>query len=226
MPSPRISADDVAEMPLRMRTPAAWVMVAMADPLTLLEDHAHLERKAASNALELVVRWPERVELESGSRAADRWAHVLTSIAQDEMRHLAQVLRLLERRGGHVTRTHVNPYAAALRDEVRRGAGVRELHDRLLVSALIELRSFERFALLAAGVDDAELASFYESLKKSEAGHYKAFLELAGSLPGVGAETEARFDTWLDIEAGIASRQLPACRMHGGWDATGPRTDA
>lgn len=226
MPSPRTDSRASTAMPLRLRTPAGWVGVAMTDPLALLEDHAHLERKAASNALELVVRWPERVELEAGCKAADRWAHVLASIAQDEMRHLAQVLRLLERRGGHMTRTHVNPYAAALRAEVRRGAGVRELHDRLLVSALIELRSFERFSLLAAGVDDPELATFYESLKKSEAGHYTAFLELAASLPEVGTETESRFDAWLDIEAGVASRQLPACRMHGGWDAQSRRADA
>ena len=197
----------------------------MADPLALLEDHAHLERKAASNALELTVRWPERLQVRAGRAGADKWAHVLTSVAQDEMRHLAQVLRLLERRGGHFTRTHINPYAAALRREVRRGAGVRELHDRVLVSALIELRSFERFSLLAEHAADPELTAFYASLKKSEAGHFRAFVELAASLPEVGGETEARFEGWLEVEARVAMAQPPGCRMHGGWVPTTPSHD-
>ena len=101
--------------PLRCATPPDWVAVALSRPLAFLNDHAHLERKAASNALELLGRWPYPVDAEgdAGGAAADRWSRLLAGIARDEVRHLAQVLRLLTARGGHFERSHVNPYAAA-----------------------------------------------------------------------------------------------------------------
>lgn len=205
-------------LPLRWHTPPAWVSVAMQDPLALMCDHAHLERKAASNALDLLGRWPARVELRAPADfgPADRWVRVLTSIAQDELRHLAQVLRLLNRRGGHLERSHVNPYAAALHADVRRGHGPRELLDRLLVSALIEARSCERFELLATHAADDELRRLFGSLCQSEQGHYRAFLELAAMLPRVGRDREARWDAWLDIEARVMAAQVPAATMHSG----------
>lgn len=205
-------------LPLRWRTPERWVETATADALALLCDHAHLERKAASNALDLLGRWPARVELREPEDfgPADRWVRVLTSIAQDELRHLAQVLRILNRRGGHLERSHANPYAAALHREVRRGSGPRELLDRLCVSALIEARSCERFELLAAHAEDPELARLFGSLCQSEQGHYRAFLELAERLPRVRAEREARWDAWLDIEARVIRTQAPGSTMHSG----------
>ena len=206
----------VAELPLCWRTPAGWPASVLAQPLELLNDHAHLERKAATNALELLGRWPRRVDLDKASPEVDRWVHVLTSIAQDELRHLAQVLRILHRRGGHMTRAHENPYAAALRAEVRRGDVERELHDRLMVCALIELRSCERFQLLAADVGDPELQGLYAGLERSERGHYTAFLELARLLPTLGRETDACFEDWLTREGVIASVQPAGVRMHAG----------
>ncbi|MDJ0975679.1 MAG: tRNA isopentenyl-2-thiomethyl-A-37 hydroxylase MiaE [Planctomycetota bacterium] len=212
-------ADTASEtLPLRWRTPSLWVETATSDPLALLCDHAHLERKAASNALDLLGRWPARVELRDPEDfgPADRWVRVLTSIAQDELRHLAQVLRILNRRGGHLERSHVNPYAAALHKAVRRGSGPRELLDRLCVSALIEARSCERFELLGAHADDPELRRLFASLCQSEQGHYRAFLELAEMLPRVRAEREARWDAWLDIEAEVMQAQAPGTTMHSG----------
>lgn len=205
-------------LPLRYVTPAAWISEAMRDPLALICDHAHLERKAASNALDMLGRWPERVDLRSEAPVpgADRWVRVLTSIAQDELRHMAQVLRLLERRGGHLERSHTNGYAAGLHSHVRRGRGPAELLDRLCVGALIEARSCERFELLATCPDDPELARVFDSLCRSERGHYMAFLELADLLPGIGAEREARFDEWLDIEADVMRAQPRGSRIHSG----------
>ncbi len=217
--TPRLKPDvdvDVPELPLAWRTPPGWAAPVLAEPLQLLNDHAHLERKAATNALELLGRWPRRVDLDNAPPEVDRWVHVLTSIAQDELRHLAQVLRILHRRGGHMTRAHENPYAADLRSEVQRGASEVQLHDRLMVCALIELRSCERFQLLAADDRDTELQSLYASLERSERGHYTAFLELARLLPTVGRETDERFARWLTREGEIARSQPAGARMHAG----------
>src|SRR5215212_3137249 len=103
-----------AELPLRYRTPAAWAAEVMAAPLELLNDHAHLEKKAASNALELLNRWPE-------PSPPENWVAAMTAVARDEVEHLAVVSRLLARRGGRLTKSHANPYAAELHKLVRRG---------------------------------------------------------------------------------------------------------
>src|SRR5271163_2199469 len=128
-------------LPLRWETPAQWANYVLRHPLLLLNDHAHLEKKAAANALELLNRWPE-------PSPPENWVTAMTAIARDEVEHLAVVTRLLARRGGRLTRTHSNPYASGLHRLVRRGRGPEELVDRLMISALIEARSCERFLLL------------------------------------------------------------------------------
>lgn len=228
--------------PLRWDTPPSWVAQVAADLPTLLNDHAHLERKAATNALELLNRWPWPTQVhgeDEQSQRTDHWSRALTSIASDEVRHLGQVLRLLRIHGGHLERTHVNPYAGDLRRLVRMGQGARELVDRLLVSALIEARSLERFLLLGDHLPDsqlpdsqlpdgpppnghasgAELRRFYQSLVASERGHYRAFLDLAGQVPAGGESLEERWDELLEQEAEIIRQQAPGCRIHAGVEA-------
>src|SRR6516165_719799 len=123
-------------LPLASRTPDSWAVAVLEQPLALLNDHAYLEKKAASNALELLNRWPE-------PSCPAEWAPTLAAIASDEASHLSGVVRLLVERGGRLERTHRNDYANCLRAHVRKGTGSAELLDRLLVSALIELRSCE-----------------------------------------------------------------------------------
>lgn len=220
-PSPQ---EAPAETPLRWPTPVAWVEVALTDLPVFLNDHAHLERKAASNALELLGRWPWPVDVHGGSERAadaDRWSRVLASIARDEVRHLAQVLPLLVKHGGQFERCHANPYAAGLRGLVRKGQGHRELIDRLLVSALIEARSGERFELLAAHAPDASLRRFYGSLVASERGHYHAFIELAALIEPESAGIEARWAELLDAEALLVSGLPAGSTMHSGAPAGG-----
>ena len=113
----------------------------LADPVNLLIDHAFLEKKAANNAMELMTRWP--------GDWVPGWVETMTSVARDEAAHLAQVVRILARRGGRLERIHKNPYANELRLLVRKGQQPGEILDRLFVSALIEARSCERFAVLA-----------------------------------------------------------------------------
>jgi tRNA 2-(methylsulfanyl)-N6-isopentenyladenosine37 hydroxylase len=140
----------------------------------------------------------------------------MTAVARDEVEHLATVSRLLARRGGRLTRGHANLYAADLHKLVRRGRGRAELADRLLVSALIEARSCERFALLGEACQvDAELRKLYRGLWASEHGHYRTFLQLAEQVEPA-EEVSRRWDEMLDAEASIIARQPPGPRMHGG----------
>jgi len=198
-----------AELPLRYQTPPHWAAAALRQPLELLNDHAHLEKKAAANALELLNRWPE-------PSPPENWVAAMTAVARDEVEHLATVCRILARRGGRLTKQHSNRYAADLRALVRQGEGRSELVDRLMVSALIEARSCERFKLLGeACEEDAELRKLYRGLWASEHGHYRTFVQLAEEVeqPDVVAK---RWDQMLDAEAKIIVSQAPGPRMHSG----------
>ncbi len=206
--------DSLKTLPLRSTTPLQWAQAVLAQPIPLLIDHAFLEKKAANNALELMTQWPH--EWFPG------WLETMTSVARDEAAHLAQVVRLLICRGGRLDRCHKNEYASSLRRLVRKGQ-MLEIVDRLLVSALIEVRSCERFAVLAEAADDRELGAFYRALFFSEMGHYKVFLELASRV-GPADQVEARWQHLLNEEATIIAAQAPGPRIHGGPMAVGSST--
>ena len=208
------------ELPLRYKTPPEWAQMALGDLVALLGDHAHLEKKAASNALELLNRW-------QGVEPPKRWVSILANIARDEAVHLAQVTRILFRMGKSIPKTHHNNYAAGLRTFVRLGKGPEELVDRLLAAALIEARSCERFVLLANALNEQKveskdgqagnenLAHFYRGLWASEHGHYRVFVKLAQRvLPK--SRVEMRWSEWLDHEAHVIQAQPPGSRMHSG----------
>jgi tRNA 2-(methylsulfanyl)-N6-isopentenyladenosine37 hydroxylase len=200
------------DLPLRYLTPPVWAEAVLRRPLELLNDHAHLEKKAATNALELLNRFPE-------PNPPENWVTAMTAISKDEVEHLAVVTRLLARRGGRLTRQHSNPYASRLRDLVRKGEGPAELADRLMVSALIEARSCERFRLLADHLQtsgaDSELAKLYHALWSSEHGHYLTFLQLAEQIQPED-RVARRWDQMLDAEAEIIATQPAGARMHSG----------
>jgi tRNA 2-(methylsulfanyl)-N6-isopentenyladenosine37 hydroxylase len=221
-----------ADLPLRYKTPASWARSVLAKPLELLNDHAHLEKKAATNALELLNRWPE-------PSPPENWVTAMTAVSRDEVEHLAVVCRLLARRGGRLTKSHANPYASQLHKLVRRGQGTDELVDRLMISSLIEARSCERFALLAEACDpstgsgqapstgsgqapstgsgqgDTELKKLYAGLWASEHGHYKTFIQLAEDIQPA-TTVAGRWSEMLDAEAEIIRSQPPGPRMHSG----------
>lgn len=203
---PRAASDELDALPLRSRTPPEWGVAVLADPIALLIDHAFLEKKAANNAMDMMTRWP--------GEWLPGWVETMTNVARDEAAHLAQVTRILTRRGGRLCRIHKNPYANALRAMVRKGE-IGDTLDRLLVSALIELRSCERFSVLAATSQDAELAAFYNALYSSELGHYKVFVKLAQKAVGK-AEADARWQEMLEAEARILAEQPPGPRIHSG----------
>lgn len=193
-------------LPLLSLTPPEWAHSVLQDPIALLIDHAFLEKKAANNAMDMMTRWP--------GEWVPGWVETMTNVARDEAAHLAQVTRILTRRGGRLCRIHKNPYANALRALVRKGE-IGDTLDRLLVSAMIELRSCERFSVLAANSQDTELAAFYNALYSSELGHYKVFLKLAQKGAGK-AEADARWHEMLEAEARILAAQPPGPRIHSG----------
>lgn len=201
-----VAGDEKFELPLHSKTPVEWAQRVLTDPVALLIDHAFLEKKAANNAMALLTRWP--------GEWVPGWTETMTSVARDEAAHLAQVIRILTRRGARLARFHKNPYANELRDLVRKGV-TDEILDRLMVTALIEARSCERFGVLAEVTDDEELSKFYRALFSSEFGHYRVFLKLAGKIEEKAA-VDRRWLQLLAAEAEILSRQEPDCRMHSG----------
>lgn len=201
--------EKLESLPLASRTPLEWAQQALEFPMALLEDHAFLEQKAARNAMDLLTRWP--------TEWIPGWVETMTSVARDEAAHLAQVSRILLRRGGRIGRGHSCPYAKDLRALVRNGTG-GEVVDRLLVSALIECRSCERFAVLAEAAEgtDPELAALYKALFSSELGHFRVFLRLCYKI-APKAEVDARWREVLELEAQILARQTPGPRIHSGY---------
>lgn len=153
---------------LKTATQAAWIEQAINNLDTILLDHSHCERKAASQALNLMFRYPSNTYL----------VHQLTGIAKEELEHFEQVNDWLERRKIPLAPLNSPPYGAELKKLIRHQEPERLL-DSLLMSALIEARSHERLGLLAQHCPDPELAKFYHSLMESEARHYGIYWLLA-----------------------------------------------
>jgi tRNA-(ms[2]io[6]A)-hydroxylase len=160
---------DISEITafLGCATPDAWVDAALADQNTLLIDHANCEKKAAGTALNLMYRYISHTDL----------LNKMSRLAREELRHFEMVLAIMGKRG--VEYDHVSPsrYAAGLRKGMRTHEPAK-IVDTMIVGAIIEARSCERFAKIAPHLDD-ELNGFYVSLLRSESRHYKDYLELA-----------------------------------------------
>jgi tRNA-(ms[2]io[6]A)-hydroxylase len=187
-------------LPLAASDPA-WLAVALGDLDSVHADHLHCERKAAQSALSLIRSYPERADLVAA----------MARLAHDETRHVIQVAGLIARRGQPASYDHGDDYAAALRDEIRRREPERLL-DRLLVFAIIEGRSAERLALLAAALDDPRARELYANLATAEVRHRDTFLALARD--AAPAAWRARAAELAAIEAGILARRIPSARIH------------
>lgn len=188
-------------------TSGAWLAAACARPDLLLIDHAHCERKAAGVALQLMFRYPSDVGL----------AQVLSPLAREELEHFELVLQLLERRGIALRPLPAPAYGAALAKAVRRDEPARLL-DSLLVAGLIEARSHERMALLAADGPDPELRALHGELLASEARHFGLYWVLAEERYGRELTT-ARLQELavVETEALAGDCESPEqVRMHSG----------
>jgi len=189
---------------LKTETDAAWAAEAMRDLDRVLVDHAHCEMKAASNALSLAARHPEIPAV----------VRALTLLAREEIDHFLRVLAILEERGLALGPPPVDAYAAALRREAaaqQGGTKLGALVDRLLVGALIEARSCERFKLLSealAAAGERTVSAFYAELLAAEARHYRELVDLAvvAANGATRLDVLARLDALAEREGAIVSR--------------------
>jgi tRNA-(ms[2]io[6]A)-hydroxylase len=184
-------------------TPRAWVIWALQHPDILLIDHANCEKKAASTALNLMYRYVEHHGL----------LNKLSRLAREELRHFEQVIAIMRKRGVAYPQLSASRYAGEMRKSVRTHEPGR-LVDTLLVGAIIEARSCERFATLVPELDE-ELSGFYRSLLKSESRHFLDYLKLAQAL-GSKDEVEQRLPILLQRERELIQGPDEEFRFHSG----------
>lgn len=199
---------------LRVPTDSAWAAEAVKDLDAVLVDHAHCEMKAATNALSLIVRHSSSLPL----------VRALTEIAREELEHFQRVVDFLEARGLRLGPPPIDDYAAELRRAMNAlpATDLPLVVDRLLVGALIEARSCERFKLLLQALPEscpADLRAFYDELFAAEARHYRDYVDLAIDAAGpLGDQVEARLRSLAEQEARIvqslASREVRGT-VHG-----------
>ncbi|MFD2785484.1 tRNA-(ms[2]io[6]A)-hydroxylase [Hymenobacter rubripertinctus] len=190
---------------LKLNTDPRWVDIASKNIEDILVDHAYCEQKAASTGISLIVRYPEKTRL----------VEELTALVAEEWEHFARVMQELRQRGYALGRPRRDEYVVQLLAHVRKGGPrERQLLDQLLVSALIEARSCERFKLLWQNIADPGLSQFYYELMVSEAGHFVSYVDLAKEYCAAG-EVDARLQELLKIEGAIVT-SLPVRddRMH------------
>ena len=188
---------------LRAATPRGWVDAALADLPTLLVDHANCEKKAASTALALIFAYPE-----------DRALNVaLSRLAREELKHFEQVERLMKKLDVSHRRMKPGRYASELRKLVRTHEPKRKL-DLMIVHALIEARSCERFRLLSKRLPP-EVRDLYEQLERSEARHFEIYLEFA-QREFAAEEIDARLDLIAAREAELVTAPDSELRFHSG----------
>lgn len=190
------------------RTPREWVAEAAGRLPELLLDHANCELKAASTALGFIYRYPEKTAIASR----------MSRLAREELRHFEQVRKILENMQIPFEHISASRYAGKLREAVRQGEP-QKLLDMLIVGALIEARSCERFAALVPKLPD-DLARFYAGLLNSEARHFEHYLEFAKEACAVSNEEfDARLAELKALESELISSPDDQFRFHSGLPA-------
>ena len=190
---------------LKLPTDPRWANIADKSIEDILVDHAYCEQKAASSCISLIVSYPDKQKV----------LEVLTPVVAEEWSHFERVIEELNNRGYSLGKQRKDEYVIALNARMKKG-GSREqqLVEKLLVNALIEARSCERFKLLSRHIEDEGLSKFYYELMISEAGHYHNFIELAEEYMPKNYVRE-RWSELLDTEAQIMRDLTPrADRMH------------
>ncbi|MEP2772297.1 MAG: tRNA-(ms[2]io[6]A)-hydroxylase [Fulvivirga sp.] len=190
---------------LDLPTDPRWVNIAEKRIEDILVDHAYCEQKAASSCISLIVKYPDK----------DKLVEMLTPVVAEEWSHFERVIEQLNKRGYKLGKQRKDEYVIALSQiEKKGGSREQQLVEKLLINALIEARSCERFRLLWKHIEDEELQKFYYELMVSEAGHYKNFILLAKEyMPE--AHVNTRWKEILKAESEIlANIELRGDRMH------------
>jgi tRNA-(ms[2]io[6]A)-hydroxylase len=190
---------------LQLPTDPRWVNLAEKSLEDILTDHAYCEQKAATSCISLIQRYSEKPKL----------VEELAPIVTEEWGHFRMVLAELQKRGLKLGKQRKDEYVnKLLAFETKGGSEEDRLLDKLLICALIEARSCERFKRLSEGLDDSYLQNFYRRFMESEAGHYTLFIELAETYIDK-EKVRKRWKDWLDYEASIMKGlELRGDRMH------------
>ncbi len=190
---------------LNLPSDPRWVNIAEMNLDEILIDHAYCEQKAASSGISIIVQYPEKTEV----------VDMMTEIVAEEWNHFERVLEQMKKRGIVLGRRRKDEYVLAINKILKQG-GSREqqLVEKLLLNALIEARSCERFKLLWKNIADEELQKFYYELMVSEAGHYATFIDLAKQqMPD--EYVNKRWKEFLEAEAEIIKTiEVRSDRMH------------
>jgi tRNA-(ms[2]io[6]A)-hydroxylase len=202
---PAISSDTKAILGLQLPTDPRWANLAAISLEEVLTDHAYCEQKAAIACISLIQRFSDKAQLVTA----------LAPIVTEEWGHFRLVLAELGKRGLRLGRQRKDEYVNALIQYCQKG-GAEEgrFLDQLLLMALIEARSCERFKQLSEGLNDEYLRRFYRRFMESEAGHYTLFIELADTYVDK-EKVRRRWKEWLIYEAGIIHKlEVRGDRMH------------
>lgn len=190
---------------LKLPTDPRWVHLVDKSIEEILTDHAYCEQKAASSGISLIINYPHLEDL----------VDEVTKVVDEEWGHFRMVLDELKKRNLKFGRARKDEYVNELQKRIKSdGSPDGILLDRLLMCALIEARSCERFKLLSLQCSDLDLRAFYKRLMVSEAGHYKLFLDFAYQYLGE-EKTDKRWKFFLDTEAEVMQElSLRGDRMH------------
>ena len=190
---------------LKLPTDPRWVNIAEKDLQEILTDHAWCEQKAATSGITFIVRYPDKQDVvtEMNALVAEEWGH------------FRKVIKELEKRNLKLGRQRKDLYVVQLLQLIEKGGSrEKQLVEHLLVNALIEARSCERFRLLSLHMNDEYFREFYHEFMVSEAGHYRMYLDLAKNhMPDEYVQNRWHF--FLDEEAKIMERmELRGDRIH------------
>jgi tRNA-(ms[2]io[6]A)-hydroxylase len=190
---------------LQLPTDPRWVDLTSISLEAILTDHAWCEQKAATSCISLIQRYSDR----------QRLVDELSPLVTEEWGHFRLVLAELQKRGLRLGRQRKDQYVNQLMEfEKKGGSGEQRFLDRLLLFALIEARSCERFKRLSEGLEDNYLRLFYRRFMESEAGHYHLFIQLAESYIDKDA-VRGRWKQWLEFEARVmTSVEVRGDRIH------------
>lgn len=190
---------------LKLATDPRWVNIAEKTIEDILTDHAFCEQKAASSGISLIVNFADKQDIVDS----------VTPLVAEEWGHFRKVIKELNKRGLSLGKKRKDEYVLKIKDLMLKG-GNREmlLVEQLLIFALIEARSCERFRLLSLYISDPELKDFYHEFMVSEAGHYRMFIDLAKKyMPE--EHVKRRWNEIVEGEAKILSTlELRGDRVH------------
>ena len=191
---------------LKLPTDPRWVDIVEKNITEILTDHAYCEQKAASYAISLIVKYHDIPEIVSK----------MIALSQEEMEHFKMVHDILIERNELLGMEQRDPYVQDLMKFIKKNGGNYHmvLVDRLLIAAMIEARSCERFRILSEKLSDPKLADFYKQLMVSEARHYTMFIKLAKKYGGE-VDVDTRWETILNYEATLMENYGKKETIHG-----------